>query len=270
MKNILFEKSVKDILVCRRPDSKDVFFDVKHEPSIAIIDSDKERLKDIVGGLIKSLTDDENFEIVGFDDGCMSTGSNAKVFDYAEFDAVISEMSNEIKARYKLFDNNKVKNINDYNNKIGLLRHIVVMIGCLNEKTVNKIAKNTSLYDLLYKGRAAGVFTCIYSTIPIRLNRENLPEYPFSAIPFSIDFIDYEQTYEMLRNDELFNRAIEIVKANGIINESVLQKRLRIGQSKASLYITAMQKLGIISKESYKFPHKKITQIKPYRFNLRY
>lgn len=251
MKNILFEESVKGMLVCRRPNSKDVFFDVKHEPSIAIIDFDKERLKDIVGGLIKSLTDDENFEIVGFDDGCMPTGSNAKVFDYAEFDAVISEISNEIKARYKLFDNNKVKNINDYNNKIGLLRHIVVMIGCLNEKTVNKITKNTSLYDLLYKGCAAGIFTCVYSTMPIKLNRENLSENPFCAIPFSVDFIDYEQTYKMSQNDETFNKAIKIAKENGVINESILRKKLRIGQSKASLYITAMQKLAIISKEVF-------------------
>ena len=251
MKNILFEKSVKGILVCRRPDSKDVFFDVKHEPSIAIIDSDKERLKDIVGGLIKSLTDDENFEIVGFNDGYLTTESNAKVFDYAEFDAVISEISNEIKARYELFNNHKVKNINDYNNKKDSLRHIVVMIGCLNEKTVNKITKNTSFYDLLYKGRAAGIFTCVYSTMPIKLNRENLTEYPFSAIPFSIDFIDYEQTYKMSQNDETFNKAIKIAKENGVINEFILQKRLRIGHSKASLYITAMQKLDIISEEVF-------------------
>ena len=160
-------------------------------------------------------------------------------------------LSNEIKVRYELFNKHKVKNINDYNNKIGSLRHIVVMIGYLNEKTVNKIAENTSLYDLLYKGRAAGIFTCIYSTIPTRLNRENLSEYPFSAIPFSIDFIDYEQTFETLCNDELFNKAIEMAKVNGKINEFILQKRLRIGHYKASLYTAAMQKLGIISKETY-------------------
>ena len=251
MKNILFEKSEKGIFICKSPNKTDVLFDIKHEPSIAIIDSDKERLKDIVCGLVKSLTEDENFEIVGFDDGCMPTGSNAKVFDYAEFDTIISEISNEIKARYELFDKNKVKNINDYNNKIDSLRHIVVMIGCLNEKTVNEIAKNTSLYDLLHKGRASGIFTCVYSAMPIKLNRENLSEYPFCAIPYSVDFIDYEQTYEMFRNDELFNKAIEIAKSNGMINESILQKRLRIGQSKASLYITAMQKLGIISEEVF-------------------
>lgn len=251
MKNILFEKSIKGILVCRRADSKDVFFDVKHEPSIAIIDSDKERLKDIVGGLIKSLTDDEKFEIVVIDDGCMPMGNNVKVFDFTEFDAVISRISNEIESRYKLFNNHKVKNINDYNNKMDLLRHIVVLIGCLNEKTVNKIAKNTALYDLLYKGRASGIFTCVYSAMPIKLNRENLPEYPFCAIPYSVDFIDYEQTYKMSHNDETFNKAIKIAKESGVINESILRKRLRIGQSKASLYITAMQKLDIISKEVF-------------------
>lgn len=257
MKNILFEKSEKGIFICKNPNNTDVLFDIKHEPSIAIIDSDKERLKDTVGGLVKSLTDDGSFELVVIDDGCMLTESNVKVFDYSEFDAIISEISNEIKARYELFDKNKVKNINNYNNKIGSLRHIVVMIDCLNEKTVNKITKNTSLYDLLYKGRAAGIFTCVYSTMPIKLNRENLPEYPFSAIPYSVDFIDYEQTYKMSQNDETFNKAIKIAKENGVINESILQKRLRIGQSKASLYITAMQKLGIISKESYKLAIKK-------------
>ena len=251
MKNILFEKSIKGILVCRRPDSKDVFFDVKHEPSIAIIDSDKERLKNTVGGLVKSLTEDGSFELVVIDDGCMPMGNNVKVFDFTEFDAVISRISNEIESRYKLFNNHKVKNINDYNNKIGLLRHIVVMIGSLNGKTVNKIAKNTALYDLLYKGCAAGIFTCVYSTMPIKLNRENLPEYPFSAIPYSVDFIDYEQTYKMSQNDETFNKAIKIAKESGVINESILRKRLRIGQSKASLYITAMQKLDIISKEVF-------------------
>ena len=257
MKNILFEKSEKGIFICKSPNNTDVLFDIKHEPSIAIIDSDQERLKNTVGGLIKSLTDDENFEIVGFDDGYLTTESNAKVFDYAEFDTIISEISNEIKARYELFDKNKVKNINDYNNKTGSLRHIVVMIGCLNEKIVNKITKNTALYDLLYKGHAAGIFTCVYSTMPIKLNRENLSENPFCSIPYSVDFIDYEQTYAMLRNDEPFNKAIEIAKENGVINEFVLQKRLRIGHSKASLYITAMQKLGIISKESYKLTIKK-------------
>ena len=251
MKNILFEKSGKGIFICKSPNDTDVLFDIKHEPSIAIIDSDQERLKDTVGGFVKSLTDDENFKIVGFDDGYLTTESNAKVFDYAEFDAVIARISNEIKARYELFDKNKVKNINNYNNKKGLLRHIVVMIGCLNEKTVNKIAKNTSLYDLLYKGRAAGIFTCVYSTMPIKLNRENLPEYPFSAIPYSVDFIDYEQTYAMLHNDELFNKAVEIAKENGVINESVLQKRLKIGHYKANSYIAAMQKLGIISKLNF-------------------
>ena len=251
MKNILFEKSEEGIFICKSPNNKDVFFDIKHEPSIAIIDSDKERLKDIVGGFVKSLTDDENFEIVGFDDGCMPAGSNIKVFDYSEFDAIISEISNEIESRYKLFNNHKVKNINDYNNKKGSLRHIVVMIGCLNEKIVNKITKNTSLYDLLYKGRAAGIFTCVYSTMPIKLNRENLSENPFCAIPFSVDFIDYEQTYEMFLNDELFNKAIEIASSIGMINESILQKRLRIGHHKANLYIAAMQKLGIIGKETY-------------------
>lgn len=246
MKNILFEKSEKGIFICKSPNNTDVLFDIKHEPSIAIIDSDQERLKDIVCGMVKSLTEDGSFELVVIDDGCMLTESNVKVFDYLEFDAIISEISNEIKARYELFDKNKVKNINDYNNKIDSLRHIIVMIGCLNEKTVNKIAKNTSLYDLLYKGRAAGIFTCVYSTMPIKLNWGNLPEYPFSAIPYSVDFMDYEQTYEMFRNDELFNKAIEIAKENCMTNESILQKRLRIGQSKASLYITAMQKLGMI------------------------
>ena len=132
-----------------------------------------------------------------------------------------------------------------------------MLIGYLNGKTVNKIAKNTALYDLLYKGCAAGIFTCVYSTMPIKLNRENLPEYPFSAIPYSVDFIDYEQTYKMSQNDETFNKAIKIAKESGVINESILRKRLRIGQSKASLYITAMQKLGIISKESYKLTIKK-------------
>lgn len=251
MNNILFEKSGNGIFICKSPNNTDVLFDIKHEPSIAIIDSDKERLKDIVGGFVKSLTDDENYEIVGFGDGCMPTGSNVKMFDHTEFDAVIARISNEIKARYELFNNHKVKNINDYNNKKGSLRHIVVMIGFLNEKTVNKIAKNMSLYDLLYKGRAAGIFTCIYSTMPIKLNRENLPEYPFCAIPYSVDFIDYEQTCAMRRNDEMFNKAIEIAKSNGVINESILQKRLRIGRYKASLYIVAMQKLGIISKEVF-------------------
>lgn len=251
MKNILFEESGKGIFICKSPNNKDVFFDVKHEPSIAIIDSNKEGLKDTVGGLVQSLTEDGSFELVVIDDGCMPMGNNVKVFDFTEFDAVISRISNEIESRYKLFNNHKVKNINDYNNKIGLLRHIVVLIGCLNEKTTNKIAKNTSLYDLLYKGRAAGIFTCIYSSMPIKLNRENLPEYPFCIIPYSVDFIDYEQTYKMSQNDETFNKAIKIAKENGVINESILQKRLRIGQSKASLYITAMQKLCIISKEVF-------------------
>lgn len=257
MKNVLFEKSEKGIFICKSPNNTDVLFDIKHEPSIAIIDSDQERLKNTVGGLIKSLTEDGNFEIVGFDDGYMPTGNNVKVFDYSEFDTIIAEISNEIKARYELFNKHKVKNINNYNNKIGLLRHIVVLIGCLNEKTINKIAKNTALYDLLYKGRAAGIFTCVYSTMPIKLNRENLSENPFCAIPYSVDFIDYEQTCEMFRNDEMFNKAIKIAKENGAINESILQKRLKIGYSKASLYITAMQKLGIISKESYKLTIKK-------------
>ena len=251
MKNILFEKSEKGIFICKSPNNTDVLFDIKHEPSIAIIDSDQERLKNTVGGLVQSLTEDGSFELVVIDDGCMPMGNNVKVFDFTEFDAVISRISNEIESRYKLFNNHKVKNINDYNNKIGLLRHIVVLIGCLNEKTTNKIAKNTSLYDLLYKGRAAGIFTCIYSSMPIKLNRENLPEYPFCIIPYSVDFIDYEQTYKMSQNDETFNKAIKIAKENGVINESILQKRLRIGQSKASLYITAMQKLCIISKEVF-------------------
>ena len=251
MKNILFEKSGKGIFICKSPNNTDVLFDIKHEPSIAIIDFDKERLKDTVGGLVQSLTEDGSFELVVIDDGCMPMGNNVKVFDFTEFDAVISRISNEIESRYKLFNNHKVKNINDYNNKIGLLRHIVVLIGCLNEKTTNKIAKNTSLYDLLYKGRAAGIFTCIYSSMPIKLNRENLPEYPFCIIPYSVDFIDYEQTYKMSQNDETFNKAIKIAKENGVINESILQKRLRIGQSKASLYITAMQKPCIISKEVF-------------------
>ena len=251
MKNILFEKSEKGIFICKSPNNTDVLFDIKHEPSIAIIDSDQERMKNTVGGLVKSLTEDGSFELVVIDDGCMPMGNNVKVFDFTEFDAVISRISNEIESRYKLLNNHKVKNINDYNNKIGLLRHIVVLIGCLNEKTTNKIAKNTSLYDLLYIGRAAGIFTCVYSAMPIKLNRENLPEYPFCIIPYSVDFIDYEQTYKMSQNDETFNKAIKIAKDNGVINESILQKRLRIGQSKASLYITAMQKLGIISKEVF-------------------
>ena len=117
MKNVLFEKSEKGIFICKSPNNTDVLFDIKHEPSIAIIDSDQERLKDIVGGFVKSLTDDENFEIVGFDDGYLTTESNVKVFDYTEFDTVISRISNEIESRYKLFNNHKVKNINDYNKK---------------------------------------------------------------------------------------------------------------------------------------------------------
>lgn len=61
----------------------------------------------------------------------------------------------------------------------------------------------------------------------------------------------------MSQNDETFNKAIKIAKENGVINESILQKRLRSGRSKASLYITAMQKLGVISKEAYKLTIKK-------------
>ena len=113
MKNILFEKLGKGIFICKSPDNKDVFFDVKHEPSIAIIDSNQEKLKNTVGGFVKSLTEDGSFELVVIDDGCMPTENNVIVFDYTEFDAVISRISNEIESRYKLFNNHKFKNIND-------------------------------------------------------------------------------------------------------------------------------------------------------------
>ncbi|MGB9735125.1 MAG: DNA translocase FtsK 4TM domain-containing protein [bacterium] len=59
---------------------------------------------------------------------------------------------------------------------------------------------------------------------------------------------EQEQTTQDEWTDELYDRAIEIIKENGSASISLLQRRLRIGYNRAARMVEKMEKDGIISR----------------------
>jgi len=51
--------------------------------------------------------------------------------------------------------------------------------------------------------------------------------------------------------DELFNQAVEIIKAEGKASTSFLQRKLQIGYNRAARIIDTMEEKGIVSKANH-------------------
>ena len=51
--------------------------------------------------------------------------------------------------------------------------------------------------------------------------------------------------------DELFNQAVEIIKAEGKASTSFLQRKLQIGYNRAARIIDMMEEKGIVSKANH-------------------
>ena len=248
--NILFNSSKTGLFVCKNNDGKDIYFDAQNEASLAIIDNNYERLQNTVNGFVKSLAD-KDFEIVGFADDVLQLLDEIKLHDFTEFNEVMLGVASELKNRYELATKNGVSSITGYKKFKNTLPHIAVIIGCTSGKMLNQLTKNTSLADILIKGRAVGIFTCIYCLPKFISNITIMPSKPFDLIPFAADFVDYESIRDMPNIDSKFVETVEFVKSNAVINERLLQTKLKIGFNKACYYIEAMQNMGLISRQRY-------------------
>ncbi len=62
---------------------------------------------------------------------------------------------------------------------------------------------------------------------------------------------DYEHAYAMLQNDEKFKQAIKFATITRVVNATELQKKLKIGCSRAEKYVETMQNLGIIGRDEF-------------------
>ena len=60
----------------------------------------------------------------------------------------------------------------------------------------------------------------------------------------------YEHAYAMLQNDEKFKQAIKFATITCVVNATKLQKKLKIGCSRAEKYVETMQNLGIMAETS--------------------
>ena len=131
MENILFNKAKNGVLVCKNPKGQEIYFDIKNEPSIAILDGSKDRLKKTIEIFAESILAQEDFDIVTFDDDIKNIlNKRVSVYYGKDYESVITKIAEEIDNRYKLFSKNKVKNIVEYNKTVGNLQRIALIIDC--------------------------------------------------------------------------------------------------------------------------------------------
>ena len=166
-----------------------------------------------------------------------------------DYESVITKIAEEIDNRYKLFPKNKVKNIVEYNKTIGNLQRIALIIDCELTDFIKRESTEKCFYEILSKGWAAGLFTCLFSTS--ELKSKSCFSDILGLIPFSADYYEYEHAYAMLQNDEKFKQAIKFATITRVVNATKLQQKLKIGCSRAEKYVETMQNLGIIGRNEF-------------------
>ena len=81
------------------------------------------------------------------------------------------------------------------------------------------------------------------------IKSQETPEYIESLTKEEGEISSSTQTNES--NDELFNQAVEIIKAEGKASTSFLQRKLQIGYNRAARIIDMMEEKGIVSKANH-------------------
>ena len=52
-------------------------------------------------------------------------------------------------------------------------------------------------------------------------------------------------------NDEMYNKALEVIKSDGKASTSYLQRKLQIGYNRAARIIDLMEERGVVSKANH-------------------
>lgn len=249
MNNILFNSTKKGILFGKNPKGEEVYFDVTNEPSIVVSDGDKNRLKETIRTFVRTISEQEDFDVIIFDDATEdSANERITVYSYKDFDRRIASLAKEIEDRYKLIFQEKAKNIFGYNKNGGNMRRIASIIDFDSIALIKQKSENLRLYEVLCKGRAVGIFTCLFTTKELGSKDNAGFSEELKLVPFSADYYEYENTYDMLENDEKFNQAIELAVTTQVINVALFQRKLSIGYTRASKYAKAIKNLGINSR----------------------
>ncbi len=60
-----------------------------------------------------------------------------------------------------------------------------------------------------------------------------------------------KQLLEEDNNDEMYNKALEVIKSDGKASTSYLQRKLQIGYNRAARIIDLMEERGVVSKANH-------------------
>jgi len=83
------------------------------------------------------------------------------------------------------------------------------------------------------------------------LRSQEEPEYVDEIMGF-VDEKNYDQgSNENEKKDQLYQNAIELVKSEGKVSTSFLQRKLQIGYNRAARIVDMMEEEGIVSKANH-------------------
>lgn len=247
MSNILFDKVKSGVLFGKTPKGEEVYFDVVNGPPIVVSDGDENRLKETIRTFVQSISGQEDFDVIIFGDAVEDfANERVTVYNCKNFDGVIASLSKEVENRFKLIFQVKAKNIVGYNKNGGNMRRIALIIDFDSIDSIKQKNENLRLYEVLCKGRAVGIFTCLFTTKELGSKNNTGFSEELKLVPFSADYYEYENTYDMLENDEKFKQAIELAVTTQVISVALFQRKLSIGYTRASKYAKAIENLGII------------------------
>ena len=170
----------------------------------------------------------------------------------------------EMERRYKAFADNHVREINSYNAQAAeKMPFIVIIIDELADlMMVAKVDVEDAILRLAQKARAAGIHLILATQRPsvdviTGIVKANIP----SRIAFAVSSEEVtQQVLESdtkgsnaasengndLMSDELFEDAVRLVMDTGQASSSMLQRKFRIGYTRAARLVDCMEELGIV------------------------
>ena len=83
------------------------------------------------------------------------------------------------------------------------------------------------------------------------LKSQGDPEYVDEILNLSSESPSDDGSDDSDQDDELYNKALEIVKSEGKASTSFLQRKLQIGYNRAARIIDIMESRGIVSKANH-------------------
>ena len=83
------------------------------------------------------------------------------------------------------------------------------------------------------------------------LKSQGNPEYVDEILNLSTESSSDESSNDLDQDDDLYNKALEIVKSEGKASTSFLQRKLQIGYNRAARIIDIMESRGVVSKANH-------------------